>query len=264
MRLGISTACLYPMYTEQALKELVAQGFRLFEIFFNSESERCQPLLKELKNILNESGSELKSVHPYTSGFESFLLFTKYQRRFEDGIEFYKRYFDAAAYLGAEILVLHGDCHTPLKSGVSDEEYFERFAVLAEAGRKQGICVAQENVNLFRSQNPDFIRRMTAYLHGRVHYVLDVKQAVRAGFDPYEMCAAMGECLVHVHLNDNRPGEDCLLPGKGTMDYSRLLSMLKGYHYDGDFIIEVYRKNFGSLEELNLAGQRATKLLLTK
>ena len=264
MRLGISTACLYPMYTEQALKELIDQGFRLFELFLNSESERCQPLHKELKNILQESGSEVKSIHPYTSGFESFLLFTKYQRRFEDGIEFYKRYFEAAAYLGAKILVLHGDCHTPQKSGVSDEEYFERFAVLADEGRKQGICVAQENVNRFRSQNPDFIRRMTDYLHGRVHYVLDVKQAVRAGFDPYDMCAAMGKCLVHVHLNDNRTGEDCLLPGEGTMDFMRLRTMLKEYHYKGDFVIEVYRNNFKGMKELKLAGDRASRILLTE
>lgn len=263
MRFGISTACLYPMYTEQSLRELAAQGFRLFEIFFNSESERCQPLLGELRSILRETGSELKSIHPYTSGFESFLLFTGYQRRFEDGIEFYKRYYEAAAYLGAKILVLHGDRH-PVHCGISDEEYFERFAILAEVGEKQGICLAQENVNQFRSQNPDFIRRMTAYLDGRVHYVLDIKQAVRAGFDPFEMCEAMGEHLVHVHLNDNRPGEDCLLPGEGTMDYSRLLALLRRFRYEGDFIIEVYRKNFGGLEELPPALQRAKNILLAE
>ena len=44
MSIGISTACLYPMYTEQALEILLDQGFRLFEIFFNTISELAQTL----------------------------------------------------------------------------------------------------------------------------------------------------------------------------------------------------------------------------
>ena len=84
--------------------------------------------------------------------------------------------------------------------------------------------------------------------HGKTQE--DVKQAVRAEQDPYEMCEAMGKNLVHIHINDNRPGRDCLLPGRGEMDYARLLSILRENHYRGDFIIEVYRKDFAQISEL--------------
>ena len=49
----------------------------------------------------------------------------------------------------------------------------------------------------------------------------------------------------------NTPSQDCLLPGNGTMDYPRLLRQLKQQDYHGSFIIEVYRRNFEKLEELN-------------
>ena len=40
------------------------------------------------------------------------------------------------------------------------------------------------------------------------------------------------------------------LPGRGEMDYARLLSILRENHYRGDFIIEVYRKDFAQISEL--------------
>ena len=87
-------------------------------------------------------------------------------------------------------------------------------------------------------------------LQHRCAFVFDVKQAVRAGFDPYDMCDAMGN-LIHVHINDNLHPAGLFAAGNGTMDYPRLLGQLKQQDYQGSFIIEVYRRNFEQLEELN-------------
>lgn len=249
IRYGISTACLYPQETARSLAELAGLEFRLFEIFFNTYGELRRDYLTNLKSILDSSGSSVKSVHPFTSGFESVMFFSDYDSRFTDSIDFYRKYFDAAAYLGAKILVLHGQ-RDYLYSALSEEEYFERYALLYEAGRRSGIQVAQENVNRFRSEDPGFIRRMREYLGEGCCFVFDIKQAVRAGKDPFDMCRAMGNQLIHVHMNDNNGASDCLLPGKGTMDYARLMKMLAEFGYDGDIIIEVYRKNFRTMEQL--------------
>lgn len=249
IRYGISTACLYPQETARSLKELAGLEFHLFEIFFNTFGELRQDYLSKLKSILDSSGSSVKSIHPFTSGFESMMFFSDYDSRFTDSIDFYRQYFDAASYLGAKILVLHGQ-RDYLYSALTEEEYFERYALLYEAGRRSGILVAQENVNRFRSEDPDFIRRMRDYLGESCCFVLDIKQAVRAGKDPFDMCSAMGNQLVHVHLNDNNGTSDCLLPGKGTMDYNRLMKMLAKFDYGGDIIIEVYRKSFHSMDQL--------------
>ncbi|HBN81048.1 MAG TPA: sugar phosphate isomerase/epimerase [Ruminococcaceae bacterium] len=224
-------------------------GFRLFEIFFNTWGELKPAYLKRIKQILDSGNAGVKSIHPFTSGFESMMFFSDYDSRFRDSLDFYRHYFEAAAYLGAGILVLHGQ-REYLHGKITEEEYFDRYARLYEAGKQEGILVAQENVNRFRSEDPGFIRRMRRSLSGECCFVFDVKQAVRAGFDPYDMCDAMGEDIVHVHLNDNLPGSDCLLPGTGMMDFRRLKRQLTDYGYSGDLIIEVYRSSFRRPESL--------------
>ncbi len=259
MRLGISTACLYPMEPEKALPVLAEMDFRLFEIFLNTFSELNSEYLAGLKKTVDEKGAAVKSIHPFTSGFESFLLFSDYERRFQDGLELYKQYFQAANILGAEILVLHGQRKD--QNRITEQEYFEHYAKLYALGKTFGITVAQENINLFRSNEPDFIQRMRRYLKKDCAFVLDVKQAVRGGKDPFDVCDAMGKSLVHVHLNDNNNEHDCLLPGCGTMNFEPLIEKLRGFEFQGDLMIEVYRDSFRDLNEIKAAKQVAEKLL---
>jgi sugar phosphate isomerase/epimerase len=263
LEIGVSTACLYPMYTEQSLETLLTQGVRLFEIFLNSPSELRPDYLDGLKNKLHEAGARVISIHPFTSGYESYLLFSGYHRRFVDGMDWYEGYYRAAAQLGARFVVLHGEKAQP-SSGIDEEEYFARFAELSARGKPYGVTLAQENVNLCRSADPGFIRRMRNALGEQVAFVLDVKQAVRAGFNPYDMCDAMGQRLVHLHVNDHMAGQDCLLPGRGGMDYQRLKTMLVRQQYCGDCVIEVYRRNFNTYDELMEAQRFLEKTFATE
>lgn len=263
MRSGISTACLYPMELENAFSTLISMKFRLFEIFINTFRELRPDYIATLKQMADESGSTVKSIHPFTSGFESFLLFSDYERRFLDGLDFYKQYFHTANLLGATILVLHGQRSSAAKD-TDEKSYFEHYARLFALGKTFGVTVAQENVSQFRSEDPLFIAHMRDYLGDGCAFVFDIKQAVRAGQDPYAMCDAMGNRMVHIHLNDNRPGDDCLLPGQGTMDLALLKNKLSGFGYDGDIIIEVYRRSFGGLQELEQAKKVVNAMILQK
>lgn len=249
MQTGISTACLYPEPLEASLKTLAAMRFQTFEVFFNTWSEFQPPFIESLRRITAAYNCRIRSVHPYTSGYESCLLFSNYERRFLDSAGFYEEYFRAARELGADFVVLHGQ-RDYQNSSISEEEYIDRYAYLNGRAKAFGVTLAQENVNRFRSEAPDFIRRMRRRLQDECSFVFDIKQAVRAGQDPFEMCSAMGERLVHVHINDHTEKEDCLLPGRGGMDYPRLFQMLHSFGYTGEFIIEVYRKNFTELQEL--------------
>lgn len=261
MQIGISTACLYPQPLEESFQELTDLGFRSFEIFFNTYAETQPDFLGKLEEIRKRTGSRICSVHPFTSAFEGTLFFSEYERRFWDGLSFYDIYLKAARFLGASILVLHGQ-RNYRNSAISEGEYIKRYSILYERGRQQGILVAQENVNAFRSEDPAFIRRMRQELGENCAFVLDCKQAVRAGFDPYEMCQAMGRQLVHVHMNDHTLQKDCLLPGQGTMEYRRLFSILRENGYKGSLVLEVYRKDFRELSEL-LQSQKVLRHILT-
>lgn len=261
MNIGVSTACLYPMETEKSLALLCSKGIDTFEIFFNTISEITPEYIKTLKNILCSHNGKVISLHPFTSGYEPYLIFTNYERRFKDSLEFYKRYFECGASLGAKFLVIHGDRKTPEIGGIEDREYFDKFGELALTAKKFGMTLVQENVNLFRSQKPEFIRNMKEYLGELGKFVLDIKQAVRSGNDPYEMCDAMGENMVHLHINDNNMERDCLLPGKGSFDYQKLFKQMQNNHYHGDAIIEVYRTSFDTINDLTSSYDYLKKLL---
>ncbi len=245
--LGVSTACLYPELTENAVEALAKAGVKTIEIFCNSPSE-CQPdYLKSLRCILDANGMQAVSMHPYTSFAEPFMLFTEYERRFVDTLEVYKAYFERMSLVGAGIFVLHGDRRD---SKFPTELYFERYAALREAGRQAGVVVAQENVQRCRSHEISFIRSMRKYLEDEVDFVLDIKQAIRSKLSPFEVLEAMRGKVVHLHLNDHDTAHDCLLPGQGTFDFSVFFRALSEQNYQGAAVVEVYRQNYDTLVEV--------------
>lgn len=75
MRLGVSTACLYPDLLEHSLDLLIEQGFKLFEVFVNTFSELQPEYLDDLHARVQKAGAEICSLHPFTSAFEVTLFF---------------------------------------------------------------------------------------------------------------------------------------------------------------------------------------------
>ena len=248
VQLGVSTACFYPLVTEKAVEELAQLGVQFVEIFYNSPSEYNPVFIRDLKRLLDIYHMKAVSMHPYNSVSEPFMFFTNYERRFQDVLDEYKVYFERMKMIGSNIFVFHGD---RAESSFPQEAYFERFASLSEAGKKAGVIVAQENVQRCRSRKPEFIRDMKAYLGDQVHFVLDVKQAVRAEVDPFDMLNTMGDCLVHLHLNDHDNNRDCLLPGRGNFNFQLLFQKAEAFSYKGAAIIEVYRQNFVNGKEIS-------------
>lgn len=190
MEYGISTACFYPRLTERTVRELAERSVPCVEYFVNTLSEMDPAFVREQRRILDDAGTKVVSLHPFTCAFEPFMLFTRYERRLEDALDCHKHYFNAMNELGANIFVFHGDRwrgENPPSTAVSDEEYFERFARLRDLGRTFGVIVAQENVERCRSRNLNFLERMIAYLNGDAALVFDNKQAVRSGVDYREI-----------------------------------------------------------------------------
>lgn len=248
METGISTACLYPMETEKALELLLQLGYRCFEVFFNSFREIERPFLRELKAMARHYGARFVSVHPFTAAAESPLLFQTYERRTEEGFQLYLKYMEAAAFLGAGYVVIHG---SPQRSmWLDDEAYWERFGKLYRWAAPTGARPAQENVRTYKSLDPAFLKGMREYLGEDCAFVLDVKQCRITGQAIETVAAAMGGKLCHVHLSDCRGGEPCLLPGAGEFSLAGFRQLLEGMGYRGAVITEVYRSGFQGYDEL--------------
>lgn len=244
---AISTACLYPLETEKSLAALLKLGFRQFEVFTNCESEFSDSFISLIDSMLKPYGAHICSVHLYTSGLEPYMFFSDYPRRFKDSAIQYSRYFEKAARLGAKTVIFHGDRRD---GKLNLEEFCERFSAVSAAAEREGVILAQENVARCRSATIEAVCDMKRLLGTHIRFALDIKQALRAGESPFEMCDAMGENIACVHLSDSTAKKDCLLPGAGTFDFMGFCSKLSKYSFSGPLIIEVYSSCFKTFDEL--------------
>ena len=247
MPYGISTSCLYPQHTEKSLEQLGKIGVKTCEVFLNSPGETTLKFAEILNKIKHEYGIKITSVHPFSSFAETYMLFSAYERRFDNMLEFYKRNFEVTAAMGADFSVIHGALSNV---AIADTEYFERFARLIEEGKKHGITVCHENVNRHLCENPLFVEKIKNYIGDDFKLVFDVKQAVRAGFSPLNFAEKFKDIIVHIHISDHNSEADCLPPGKGNFDFRKLIGIMNSAGYKGDYIIELYRENFGSIDDL--------------
>lgn len=250
MQIGISSSCLYPMQTEDALRTVCELGARTAEIFFNSPSELRKPFLDELNAIKDFYGTDVRSIHPFTSAYETYLLFSDYKRRTSDGIEFYKNYFETANVLGAKIVVLHGKF---VSVATTPEEYAESFILLSNAAREAGVYIAQENVHNHHCGNPAFMKAVAGLVGEDFRMVLDIKQCRRCEVSEFDFIKLLGDRIMQVHISDCLGQEKCLAPGEGEYDFVKLFDALNNAGYNDSAIIELYRKNFGKTEKLAAA-----------
>lgn len=247
MKIGASSACFYPLETEKSIKALGELGFDLAEIFVNAECELSGKIFEEIKSTADHYGISFTSMHPFTSFAESNMLFSAYKRRFTDGLEFCKKYFDACNKLNIGILVIHG-CRK--KYNISDEEYFERFGILCETASNFGIITAQENVVDFKSESPEFLSKMRETLGDKFKMVFDIKQSVRTGIDPISFAKEFAKDIIHLHLSDYTSEINCIPPGKGDFDFAALSAVMREAGYKGTGVIELYNSGYESPDEI--------------
>ncbi len=247
MNIGVSTASLYPLETELALRKIGEAGVKNTEIFFNCESELKPAFIDMLIDIKDEYGINVTSIHPTCSLAESFLLFSEYDRRFYEGVDKFARYSEIAHDLGAKYIIMHGGKNNGI---LSDEEYCERYMLLNERTLQNGVYVLQENVANFRARDKEFLRSMCNILGDDARFCFDIKQAVRSGYNPFEIAEEFASHIKHCHISDHSVSSDCLLPFNGGFDFNAFFDFMSSKGYNGAYIIEVYKNAYKSYDEI--------------
>lgn len=245
MKIGISTSCLYPKPVEESLYDLAVNGVGCAEIFLNTNSELKKSFAHGMAKLLQRFDMSCPSVHPFTCEMEQLMFFSDYERRFNDGLEYYKLYFEFMNIVGADIFVFHGG-----KSDRGKEYYCEKYSRLYRLGKESGITVAVENVTRCQSRSSSFIRDISSILGNEFAFVLDTKQAVRAGENPFAFLDAAGKSVAHVHISDSGEFGDCLPIGKGNFQFKQFFEQLNSLNPDVSVILELYRSGFGSISDL--------------
>ncbi|MCR4563706.1 MAG: sugar phosphate isomerase/epimerase [Clostridiales bacterium] len=256
--IGMSTSCFYPLETEKSLEKCCALGFKTVEMFMNAYSELDEPFISIYKRLVGEYSLRLVSIHTTASLADGYNYFSDYYRRFEESVEVFKKYIDLANILDSKYIVMHGMKKT---MRACDEVYFERFAILTELAKKNGVSLLQENVVNYRSESPEYIERMRQYIGGDFGITLDIKQCRRAGRSPYEFIEKHHDIIRHIHISDYNDKHDCITPLNGDFDFEKLFGEMKKYSYEGDYIIELYKHSYSDDNEIRNAGIELHKIL---
>ncbi|HBC95698.1 MAG TPA: sugar phosphate isomerase/epimerase [Clostridium sp.] len=252
MDIGLSSASFYPnVNTEDSVAVMKNLGFKLGELFLNSDSEYEESFGRLLLEQKLKNNFIINSVHAFSSSFEPYL-FDEYKRRREDAFLKFKKVCKLAGLLGARCYTFHGMKYRKLKE-VPRNFIFDVYNKLIYTAGEQGVKLCQENVFWCLSSNIDFLRELRDKCIYPIYFTLDIKQAYRAGKTPEEYIDVMGSALENLHLNDRDDKNSCLLPGKGNVDYKKILCKLKEIGYNKVGIIEVYSDNYKDYSQLKMA-----------
>jgi len=249
IKVGLSTASVYPLRTEAAFEYAAELGYDGVELMVWAEA--ISQDIGAIAKLSRRYSMPVLSVHAPC------LLIS--QRVWgANPISKLTRSVQAAERLGAQTVVVH----PPFRW---QRRYAEGFSEqVAELETRSEVLVAVENMFPFRADRffgsgQPSIERMrkrggrpgvgvSAFapsydpLDGNhAHYTLDLSHTATAGTDALDMAARMGEGLVHLHLCDGSGAstDEHLVPGRGNQPTVEVCQMLAGSDFAGHVILEV-------------------------
>jgi D-psicose/D-tagatose/L-ribulose 3-epimerase len=164
------------------------------------------------------------------------------------------RLAEHARALGAAVLAgpIHSAYGRFTEQPPSEDEFARCADVLRAAGERiapLGVRLAVEPLNRFEcyflNTAAECARLVQAVDHPAVTGALDTHHAHIEEHDVAAAIAAMGPRLGHVQLSENHRGT----PGRGQVDFPRVLQALAGIHYRGWLVVEAFSRHdpaFGS------------------
>ncbi len=256
MKVGISTASIFNKAMVEDIPAMLSpMGCREVEVFLNTFSEYRPTFVRLLRQRIDDSGLDVYSIHPMSNQFEA-QLFSIHPRQKADAFSVYRKALNAGRILGATHYVMHGSPHL---GGTAKNLELERitpiFRELLDVAAEYGITLCLENVSWCFFHAPSFGASLKERLGDhRLKFVLDIKQAVRSGEDPFAFVEAVGEDLENWHLCDyafDATGKLSLkMPGKGQCDFAALGKAMVDKGYTGPAFVEVYSDMYSDLGEL--------------
>lgn len=249
IKVGLSTASVYPLKAESAFAAAAELGYDGVELMVWGESVSQD--VGAISQLSRRYDVPVLSVHAPC------LLIS--QRVWgSDPIAKLDRSVQAAERLGAQTVVVHPPFRWQRRYA---EGFSDQVAWLEE---RSDVMVAVENMfpfradRIFGSGQPSIERMRRRGGHpgagisafapsydpldgDHAHYTLDLSHTATAGTDALDMARRMGSGLVHLHLCDGNGAatDEHLVPGRGTQPTAEVCQMLAGSGFTGHVVLEV-------------------------
>jgi len=267
MEVGISTASYFSkLQIEDAVLDIGAHHVPLCEVFLNSFSEYEPEFVDMLAKRMQSVGLKAFSIHPMSMQYEP-QLFSVHPRQRGDAWKLYERVLKDGRTLGATHYVMHGPAR--LFDGVKNISLSRIGPILvelADMARENGIQLTLENVSWCIFNRPEFGAHLLDTIGTKpLRFTLDVKQAVRSGYDPVDYVKSVGDYIVNLHLCDatRLPNGTTRydMPGFGEYNFGKLFKCLSEHGYRGPSFIEVYSDMYDSIPTLYISRERMTRIV---
>lgn len=241
IRLGVSTAPLFPRRLEEIFQLLKQQPIRELELMPQSPAE-CQPDFA--RALLGHSrGFHFCSIH-FPLILHAFLH-NPYPSAREYGRELCQGLAALAARLESRVLVVHAP---PKKMSTSPfiEVAAENIAYLCDLCAPWGIRVGLENSPHSPAETPHQMQEWATRIgRSNLGYVLDVTHAHQSNLDPLDFIQALPS-LMHLHVSDYHPRNGPHQPiGQGEVNWQRLAEALCRSGFEGYVVLELATNTIG-------------------
>lgn len=236
--------------TPTAVKMIADAGFDAYDLsMFDTNlplyKEGYHEYLKKIKETADKCGIRCTQSHaPFPSAISGNDEFNK--KRFDEIV----RAFECAAYLGAEIIVVHPIQH--FKDGDDPHQMnVEFYKKLLPYAKKFGIKIATENMWGYDEKRACCIKNVCSdaemfnkmiddindeYLVG----CLDLGHCGLVGEEAQDMLRQMGSKRIkalHIHDNDYR-NDSHTIPYMGKMNWEEIMKAIAEIGYEGNFTYE--------------------------
>jgi sugar phosphate isomerase/epimerase len=229
VRVGLSTASVYPGSTADAFELAARLGYDGVEIMVTAE--RLSQDADRIADLVQQFGVPVLSVHAPCLLITSRVWGT-------DPLVKISRSIEMAERLGAGVVV----AHPPF---VWQRSAAGTFApAVDELSDRTGVRIAIENMfpikvagALMNSYRPHWDPVPSGYRW----FTLDLSHTATSGADALGMAERMGDGLGHIHLADGSGAarDEHMVPGRGTQPCAELLTRLTASGYAGAVVVEV-------------------------
>jgi sugar phosphate isomerase/epimerase len=259
IRVGLSTASVYPQNAEAAFRYAAELGYDGVELMVWAEP--ASQSLRAVRSLMGAYEVPVLAVHAPC------LLIS--QRVWgADPIAKLSQAVRMAAELGAPTVVVH----PPFRW---QRRYAEGFAAqVAELEATTSVHVAVENMfpmraDRFFGAKDNAVARMQRRGGGpglavsafspsidptdarHAHYTLDLSHTATAGVDGLALALKMGAGLTHLHLADGRGAayDEHLIPGRGGQPCAEVCEHLARSDFAGQVVLEINTQNAKTTHE---------------
>ncbi|MBA0045985.1 sugar phosphate isomerase/epimerase [Mycobacterium sp. NPDC050853] len=250
IKVGLSTASVYPLKTEAAFEYAARLGYDGVELMVWAEAVSQDE--HAVAKLSRKYDMPVLSVHAP-------CLLVSQRVWGPNPIPKLERSVRAAERLGAQTVVVHPPFRWQRRYA---EGFAEQVAALEDSS---GVYVAVENMfplraDRFFGAGQTSVERMkrrggrpgigvSAFSPSfdptdanHAHYTLDLSHTATAGTDALDMMRRMGSGLTHLHLTDGKGAsvDEHLVPGKGTQPVAEVCRELATGDFTGQVVLEVH------------------------